>query len=351
MIELRGLGKRYPLPNGEPFQVLNDVSITVPAGRITGVIGRSGAGKSTLLRCVNCLERPDEGEVWVNGQSLLPLSKAALREARANMGMVFQHVNLQARRTVFDNVAFPLTLRGESRVAIKERVMTLLDHVGLSDRVHHYPAQLSGGQKQRVSIARALATSPSVLLCDEMTSALDPETTQHILSLLLDLQHSLNLTVLLITHEMAVIRQVADDVVVMEAGCVVEQGSVLEVFQQPKAAITQTLVQSDSHVALPPAVQAVAQSGPVVSGYRLLQCTFSGNMAAQPLISECATRFGVTLNILQANLTTVHGTLMGKMCVALAVGEQADKAVSFLQDSGLMIEELGYVNQHDWHLS
>jgi len=351
MIELRGLGKTYQLPSGEPFRVLDDVSITVPSGRITGVIGRSGAGKSTLLRCVNCLERPDEGEVWVNGQSLLPLSKKRLREARASMGMVFQHVNLQTRRTVFDNVAFPLTLRGESRALIQERVMTLLDHVGLSDRAHHYPSQLSGGQKQRVAIARALATSPSVLLCDEMTSALDPETTQQILSLLLDLQHSLNLTVLLITHEMAVIREVADDVIVMEAGRVIEQGSVLEVFQRPQAEITQTLVQADSHVTLPPAVEAVVQHQPVPSGYRLLQCTFSGNMAAQPLISDCATRFGVILNILQANLTTVHGTLMGKMCVAIEVDEKADKAVSFLRDSGLMIEELGYVKQHDWHLS
>ncbi len=351
MIELRGIKKTYRLPTGESLRVLDDVNLIIPKGKIMGVIGRSGAGKSTLVRCVNGLEKPDSGEVFLDGQSLLTVSASALRKARSKMGMIFQNVNLQKRKTVFENVAFPLILQGDDKDAIRKRVMSLLDQVSLTDRVDHFPSQLSGGQQQRVAIARALATAPPVLLCDEMTSALDPETTQQILSLLLSLQRSLNLTVLLITHEMAAIRQVADRVAVMEAGQLIEEGSVLDIFQKPKTETTKALVQSDAHLGLPASLQAVCQAEPVESGYHLLNCTFSGAVAAQPLISECTTRFGVALNILQANLTTVHGSLMGKMCVAIELSDHLPQVVGFLKESGLTVEALGYVNRNDWSLS
>ncbi len=215
MIELQSITKRFDTPSGS-VEALRNVSLTIHEGEIFGVIGRSGAGKSTLIRVINLLERPTEGKVIVGGRDLTALSAAELRAARRHIGMIFQHFNLLSARTVFDNVALPLELRGESKAAIKAKVEPLLDLVGLSDKADRYPAQLSGGQKQRVGIARALATDPKVLLCDEATSALDPETTEQILKLIKDIRDRLNLTVVLITHEMAVVKEIADRVAVME---------------------------------------------------------------------------------------------------------------------------------------
>src|SRR5579859_3251829 len=245
MIEIEGLQKSFV--RGKDAQtaataVLQDLSLSVKKGEIFGIIGRSGAGKSTLIRCINMLERPTAGRVTIDGQDITALSGASLRDARRRIGMIFQHFNLLSSRTVFDNVAFPLELHGMSKAQIEQEVLPLLELVGLSEKRTAYPSQLSGGQKQRVAIARALASKPAVLLCDEATSALDPETTQSILALLKDINQKLDLTILLITHEMPVIKAICDKVAVLDKGVVVEQGPVFDIFTAPKAPVTKLMV-------------------------------------------------------------------------------------------------------------
>lgn len=240
MIELRNVDKSYCTQNGL-IHALRNINLTVSPGEIFGVIGKSGAGKSTLARCVNLLERPDSGSVIVNGQELMTLSKKQLRLARRNIGMVFQHFNLLNTRTVYQNVAFPLQLLKMDRAAIKARIMPLLELTGLDRHLKTYPSQLSGGQKQRVAIARALATQPKVLLCDEMTSALDSETTAAILQLIKEVKVKFNLSILLITHEMLVIKSLADRVAVIDHGEIVEQGTIKNIFQYPKTNVAKVL--------------------------------------------------------------------------------------------------------------
>lgn len=241
MIELIKITKRFKQKNRE-VTALHEVSLTVPEGKIFGVIGASGAGKSTLIRCVNLLERPSSGAVIVDGQDLMLLSPSALAKERRHIGMIFQHFNLLSSRTVFDNIAFPLELDGRSRDEIKMRVEELLLLVGLNEKAHDYPASLSGGQKQRVAIARTLASNPRVLLCDEATSALDPATTKSILSLLKDINQRLNITILLITHEMKVVKHICDEVALISAGQLIEQGPVEEVFSNPKHELTREFI-------------------------------------------------------------------------------------------------------------
>jgi D-methionine transport system ATP-binding protein len=241
MIELKNVTKRF-YQKGREIVALSDVSLTVPEGKIFGVIGASGAGKSTLIRCVNLLERPTNGAVIVNGEDLMALSSSALAKERRHIGMIFQHFNLLSLRNVFDNVAFPLELEGRSKQEIKERVLELLSLVGLEDKALDYPDNLSGGQKQRVAIARALATSPKVLLCDEATSALDPATTKSILLLLKDINKRLNITILLITHEMRVVKTICDEVAVINSGKLIEKGPVEEVFNFPKHELTKEFI-------------------------------------------------------------------------------------------------------------
>lgn len=242
MIELINISKRFREKNRE-IHALSELNLYVPEGKIFGVIGASGAGKSTLIRCVNLLERPDSGSVRVDGKSLMDLKPSDLAKERRHIGMIFQHFNLLASRTVFENIAFPLELEGWSTAQIKSRVSELLDLVGLTEKAADYPARLSGGQKQRVAIARTLATSPKVLLCDEATSALDPATTQSILLLLKDLNTRLNITILLITHEMRVVKKICDEVAVISAGRLIEQGPVGEVFAHPKHELTKEFIQ------------------------------------------------------------------------------------------------------------
>lgn len=241
MIELKNVTKRF-YQKGREIVALSDVSLTVPEGKIFGVIGASGAGKSTLIRCVNLLERPTNGVVIVNGEDLMALSSSALAKERRHIGMIFQHFNLLSLRNVFDNVAFPLELEGRSKQEIKERALELLSLVGLEDKALDYPDNLSGGQKQRVAIARALATSPKVLLCDEATSALDPATTKSILLLLKDINKRLNITILLITHEMRVVKTICDEVAVINSGKLIEKGPVEEVFNFPKHELTKEFI-------------------------------------------------------------------------------------------------------------
>ena len=242
MIKLDHITQTYKTPEGREFKALDDVSIEIRPGEIFGIIGRSGAGKSTLVRCINLLNRPSEGTVTVDGKNLTELSEDELRESRRSIGMIFQHFNLLSSRTVYDNVALPLELVGTPKNVIREKVEPLLKLVGLTEHAHKYPSQLSGGQKQRVGIARALTNDPKVLLSDEATSALDPETTVATLALLKRINKELGLTIVMITHEMQVVKQICERVVVMNYGKIVEQGKVVDIFMSPQHETTKALI-------------------------------------------------------------------------------------------------------------
>ena len=351
MIEIEGLQKSFAR-EGVATAVLQDLSLSVKKGEIFGIIGRSGAGKSTLIRCINMLERPTGGRVVVDGQDITALSGAALRDARRRIGMIFQHFNLLSSRTVFDNVAFPLELAGMSKAQIEAEVLPLLDLVGLAEKRSAYPAQLSGGQKQRVAIARALASKPAVLLCDEATSALDPETTQSILALLKDINRKLDLTILLITHEMPVIKAICDKVAVLDRGVVVEQGPVFDIFTAPQAAVTKLMVHDLIDRDLPDWLarkMADYKSG-LVDGpcNPILRITFSGPHANEPVIADLVKRFDVSLNIFQANVDYIKGLPFG-IIVVEAVGspEAIEAAIAHVKSQDLKAEVLGHVADDD----
>ena len=260
MIELSHVSKEFGSGENRVLAV-NDVSLTIADGDIFGVIGFSGAGKSTLVRCINLLERPTSGTVTVDGKELTGLSPAELRQTRKKIGMIFQHFNLMRSRTVFDNVAYPLRGSGLSQQQVRDKVKKLLELVDIADKAKAYPSQLSGGQKQRVAIARALANDPGVLLCDEATSALDPQTTKAILHLLKDLNRKLGITIVLITHEMAVVKEICNRVAVMEHGNVVEQGDVFSIFVAPKQPVTQNFIRTTSN--LQKIEELIAENAPI----------------------------------------------------------------------------------------
>lgn len=342
MIDLEHLTKTYTGPAGS-IAALHDVSLRVAPGEIFGVIGRSGAGKSTLIRCINLLERPGGGRVTVNGRDLTALPPAELRAARREIGMIFQHFNLLSSRSVYGNIALPLELRGESRSNIRARVEPLLELVGLSDRATQYPAQLSGGQKQRVGIARALATDPKVLLCDEATSALDPETTDQILALIRDIRDRLNLTVVLITHEMAVVKEIADRVAVMERGSIIEQGATFDVFTRPQHATTRSFVADLIGFDLPPALERRLAANRDHNA-RLWRLLFTGPHADDPIIAELSRNLGLDLNILHGRIDEIQGRPFGVMVVQ-ARGDEARLVVakSYLAGRQIQVEELNDV--------
>lgn len=344
MIELAGIEKEYRGADG-PIRALKGVDLAVNAGEIFGIIGRSGAGKSTLLRCINMLERPSAGRVTVDGEEMTALSDHQLRAARKNIGMIFQHFNLISRRTAFENVAFPLELAGRTKEEIKATVLPLLDLVGLSDRKDQYPAQLSGGQKQRVAIARALASGPKVLLCDEATSALDPQTTRSILDLLRDINRRLKLTIVLITHEMQVIKEICDRVAVIEDGRIIEQGKVVELFVRPQTATAREFVRTIVSHDLPPMLAAGGFSPvPAEDSNLMLRLTFLGGSAEEPVIARLIRKFDVEVNILFGNIDTIQDSLFGTLVVELAGGQAAVKsALNYLQAHDLGIEVIGYV--------
>lgn len=349
MIELKSINKAFCLGQGQRLDALKQVDLRVPKGHIHGVIGRSGAGKSTLLRCVNLLERPDSGSVQVAGLDLLSLDANSLRLARRNIGMVFQHFNLLSTQTVISNIAFPLRLTGLSASEQKKRIADLLDRVGLSDKAMAYPSQLSGGQKQRVAIARALATKPSILLCDEMTSALDPESTQSILDLVREIQAELSLTVLLITHEMDVIKRITDEVTVMDQAAVIEQGTTADIFSVPKHTITRQLVDSTEHMVLPEGLGERVSQTACDESVALLELSFGGDTAARPVISASVQKFDIDINILQANLSYLGDNLMGKMIIGChAAAELLQRVECFYKESGIKVERLGYVKRDNW---
>jgi len=349
MIELKNVSKTYDTKNGK-LLALDNVSIHVPPGQIYGVIGKSGAGKSTLIRCVNLLERPTSGDVLIENESLLKLSPAQLRQHRHKMGMIFQHFNLLDSRTVFENIALPLQLMRKKKSEIKQIIEPLMQLVGLAERSHAYPHQLSGGQKQRVAIARALATEPKILLCDEMTSALDPQTTQSILKLVQDINAKMNLTILLITHEMEVIKRICDRVAVLHLGEVVEEGDVVQIFRSPQHEITRALTQAAFHIGLPPGLQSKVQAKPTEDCITLLRIAFIGDAAGKPIMSELILRFQLQVNILQSNLEMLHNTTIGMMLVAAHASQTHIKAaLEYLTSLGLSYEVFGYVPRHDWH--
>lgn len=321
---------------------LDEVSLEVNEGEIFGIIGLSGAGKSTLIRCINQLEAPETGAIEISGQDITRLKGKKLREARRKIGMIFQHFNLLSSRTVFGNVAFPLEIAGVSSADQRRRVLELLDLVGLSDKVNAYPSQLSGGQKQRVGIARALANNPEILLCDEATSALDPETTKSILALLQDVNRRFGLTIVLITHQMNVIKEICDQVAVIEDGRIVEEGPVVEIFARPRTDTARRFIKGVLQTEIPAEIRnrklLVHRAGWVGKTVRI---SFIGEVAGEPVISSLIRRFNVEVNIIFANLDFIKDTPFGSLIVDL-MGANGDieEALRYLVTQGLKIEVL-----------
>ncbi|MGX1172192.1 MULTISPECIES: methionine ABC transporter ATP-binding protein [unclassified Pseudomonas] len=316
MIEFQDVHKTYRVA-GRDIPALHPTSLTIENGQVFGLIGHSGAGKSTLLRLINRLEDSTGGKIIVDGEEVTALDASGLRRFRQQVGMIFQHFNLLASKTVADNVALPLTLAGElSRSEIDQRVAELLARVGLSDHAKKYPAQLSGGQKQRVGIARALATKPKILLCDEATSALDPQTTASVLQLLAEINRELKLTIVLITHEMDVIRRVCDQVAVMDAGVIVEQGPVAEVFLHPKHSTTKRFVQEDEQIDESEQRDDFAH----VPG-RIVRLTFQGDATYAPLLGTVARETGVDYSILAGRIDRIKDTPYGQLTLAITGGD------------------------------
>ena len=343
MIELKNLSKVFT-SGGVEVKALDNISLTVPEGTIYGVIGSSGAGKSTLIRCVNLLERPSSGAVMVGGSDLTQLSDKALREARHNMGMIFQHFNLLSSRTVYGNIALPLELAGYSGDAIEAAVMPLLELTGLKEKKNSYPSELSGGQKQRVAIARALASKPRVLLCDEATSALDPQTTRSILALLKDINRQLNITILMITHEMDVVKSVCDQVAILSYGQLIEENSVEAFFVSPKTELAREFVRSAINEKPVTEIENRFQQTPEPGARPVIRITFVGQRVVEPLITQAARTYGTDFVILQADIETVGGKPMGFLMVEIVGDEQASKdALAFLEEK-VKVEVLGYVN-------
>lgn len=343
MIELKHIFKNYPSPHGE-ISALHDINLRVNPGEIYGIIGKSGAGKSTLIRCVNLLERPTKGNVIVADEALLQLSPQALRAARHKIGMIFQHFNLLSSRTVYDNVALPLELSGLDKPQIAATVMPLLELTGLVEKKNAYPAQLSGGQKQRVAIARALANKPRVLLSDEATSALDPETTMTILELLKTIRDQLQLTILLITHEMSVIKACCDRVGILHQGELVEENEVGEFFAHPKTEIAKNFIFSSSAQVLPSVIARHVLSSEEISTHPLWRLCFMEKTATQPIVSQLNNQFNLRVNILQANVEYIKTHAMGFMILAVAGDKiHLEKARAHLENLGVQIEVLGHV--------
>ena len=341
MLELKHITKTFDTDAG-PVTAVNDVSLTINQGEIFGIIGFSGAGKSTLVRCINLLERPTSGEVVIDGTDLTRLSDADLRVVRRRIGMIFQHFTLMPSRTVFDNIALALRHSGLDKAARAKKIESLLELVGLSDKINAYPAQLSGGQKQRVAIARALANDPKVLLCDEATSALDPQTTRSILRLLKEVNEKLKLTIVVITHQMGVIKEICDRVAVMKTGRIVEEGSILEIFAHPKDALTKDFINTANNVKkFLEVVKSGALADELKPGDKALLLTYLGKSAGEPMVVALYERFGVKANIVFGNIDFIAGQALGKLGVVLSgTPESIAAAEDYLKNNGVTIEEL-----------
>ncbi len=343
MIVLEHIHKHYTTPKGT-VQALRDINLKVAPKEIFGVIGKSGAGKSSLIRCINLLETPTSGKIIVADEELTALSPMKLRASRRKIGMIFQHFNLLASRNVYDNIALPLELAGYTRKQIAETISPLLELTYLKDKKSAYPAQLSGGQKQRVAIARALASKPQVLLSDEATSALDPETTLSILNLLKNIRDTLNLTILLITHEVTVVKTICDRVAILHEGVLVEENTVGEFFAHPKTDIARNFIASSVLQHLPVAIKQHLLVFEQPDTHPVLRLWFLQGTATQPIISEISRQFHLHINILQANVEYIKNHVMGIMVVTLRGDTSTiQPAIDYLKQRNVQVEVMGYV--------
>ena len=334
-ILIQDVSKTFETKDGS-VQALNHVSLSIESGDIYGIIGMSGAGKSTLVRCMNFLEVPSEGKVLIDGKSLSEFSPKELRKEREKIGMIFQHFNLLMQKNVLENVCFPLYIQGKKKAEARAKALELLEIVGLADRAKAYPAQLSGGQKQRVAIARALASDPQILLCDEATSALDPQTTSSILELLQDINQKFGITIVIITHQMSVVREICTHVAIMKEGEVKEQGLVEEIFSHPKSQVAKELISKDSgnDVESKKLTQSEIQDGEIV------RIVFSENSAFEPVIANLILTFHEPVNILKANTKNVGGVAKGEMILQfMSDSTNVPEMKKFLTERGLEIGE------------
>ena len=322
-------------------EALKDINLSIEKGDIYGIIGMSGAGKSTLVRCFNYLERPTEGEVLIEGVDIGSLSEKELRKQRSEIAMIFQHFNLLMQKNVIDNICFPLQLQGVKKKEARKRAYELLETVGLTEKAKAYPAQLSGGQKQRVAIARALSSNPKILLCDEATSALDPQTTSSILELLKEINQKFGITIVIITHQMAVVREICSHVAIVEKGCLVEQGTVEDIFNHPKSKAARELIIKDISGQQTASWNGEERQQELLKGDKKLRIVFSENSAFEPVVANMVLKFGIPVNILKADTKNVNGVAKGEMILGLS----ADQALlqdmeQYLLDKGLEIEEV-----------
>ena len=341
MIRLENISKEFVV-DGKTVHAVKDVTIEIAKGQIFGIIGFSGAGKSTLVRCINLLERPTSGKVFLEDTELTALPYKKLREARQKIGMIFQSFNLMPSRTVYENIELPLKHNGYPKDKRKQRIEELLSLVELSDKGNNYPSQLSGGQKQRVAIARALAGDPKVLLCDEATSALDPKTTSQILALLKKLNQELKLTIVIITHQMSVVKDICDRAAVMEQGEVIEQGYVYDLFSNPKTKLTKSFMETANNFgSFFDILDEKGSLADVADGTHIYLLTYTGDAAGKALMSEIYKKFTVESNILYGNIDYIKGKPLGKLAVNLTGDkDKIEEAVEYIKNSGVQLEVL-----------
>nr|WP_312018195.1 methionine ABC transporter ATP-binding protein [Bradyrhizobium semiaridum] len=345
MVRFEAVSKVYPAYRDKPsVQALQDIDFAIPRGSITGVIGRSGAGKSSLVRLINGLEKPSSGRVVVDGRDVSALAGRELRLAQRSIGMIFQHFNLLSSRTAADNIALPLEIAGWSKADIAARVAELLELVGIADKYDRYPSELSGGQKQRIGIARALATRPNVLLSDEATSALDPQTTRSILDLLANINRELGVTIVLITHEMSVVRQLAKEVVVIDSGHIVERGHVAEIFTHPKHPVTQAFLSEVIGDSVPVSLASRLVPQPIVGGKAVIRLQILGTDAGDTIVARLARELSSDVAVLSARIDEIGGQHVGSLTLGVPGGEAAAiQAISYLTRQKFSAERLGYV--------
>jgi len=332
LIEFKNITKTFHTKD-KNIDAVKDVSLEISKGEIYGVIGLSGAGKSTLVRCLNRLEEPTSGEIIIDGVNITSLNKKDLNNQRKDIGMIFQHFNLLDQKDVYENIAFPLKLINMDKDKIENRVDELLQYVDLQDKKYTYPSQLSGGQKQRVAIARAIATNPKILISDEGTSALDPKTTQSILKLLKDIRDKFNITIVMITHQMEVVKEVCDKVSIMEGGEIIEENSVEILFRNPKTNIAQTFINTMSSDIQEEIINPGDFQG------RLFRLTYLGHSAEEPFISQISRDFDININILSGNINKLQSTNVGHLIVELTgENQEVGKVLSFLKDNNVNME-------------
>ncbi|MBQ2258068.1 MAG: ATP-binding cassette domain-containing protein [Lachnospiraceae bacterium] len=328
IIRVEKISRTFQTNNGQ-VEAVQDISFSIDRGEIFGIIGLSGAGKSTLVRCLNLLEKPNEGNIYIEGKNLMELSEKELRKERQDIGMIFQHFNLLMQRNVMDNICFPLEIAGVNKKKARQRAMELLETVGLSEKAKAYPSQLSGGQKQRVAIARVLANNPKILLCDEATSALDPQTTKSILKLLKEINQKYGITIVVITHEMAVIQEICSRVAVLDHGKLVEENTVEELFRAPKTEEAKKLILNE--------VKHITE----MKGKRMIRVTFDGKSAFEPMIGNVTLEYKTPLNILYANTKTINGNAEGEMILQLPESKEiADRMIEYFKEKELGVEEV-----------